>query len=132
MSPTGAPGRARVASEATVWLAGRLEGVPGELASEMRLLVEEVAGCAAPDVPRLLAAAGLRGLDAVSEEDSGRESALRLLAADALLTVAFEAAADLGLDVGVLADEVGPKGALGRSLSSGGGRRPAAEPGAGE
>lgn len=118
------------------WLETRLEGAPPELAAAVRALVKEVdgevAGAPTPvdepavqphkrSVPDLLAAAALRGFGDVLAETAqppARRAALRLLAADAALTYAFEAAADLEMDVVGLADRVGPLGALGTLLES--------------
>jgi hypothetical protein len=79
-------------------------------------------------VPDVLAAAALRGLDGVLEqEEPAREAALQLLAADASLTYAFEAAASIGTNVEELALRIGPDGELGRRLadeSSGSGEMP--------
>ncbi|MFO7588235.1 MAG: hypothetical protein R6X22_09205 [Gemmatimonadota bacterium] len=110
--------------EAEQWLESRLRGAPPELAAEVRALlfgtaergpVEELGGGPVAD---LLAAAGLAGLDEVAAAPGGRESALRLLAADAALTCAFEAAAGAGGDVARLCAAVGPSGALGRRLAA--------------
>lgn len=114
------------------WLEPRLRGAPPELAAAIRGLLDEasepaVAGAAASGsdtIPDLLAAAALRGLDGVLEQTAvdrrSRAGALRLLAADASLTFAFEAAADLGLDAVELADRLGPRGALGARLEAAG------------
>lgn len=104
------------------WLEPRLQGAPTELATAVRKLVRE-AGDADPmgaSIPERLASSALVGLDGVAADDApnprSRHSALRLLAADAALTYAFEAAADLGADPGALADRLGPHGALGERL----------------
>lgn len=113
------------------WLSPRLVAAPPELAAAIReLLVEAGVDPASPEtaVPDGLAVAALRGIDDVARCDGGpdrpsRGPALRLLAADAAFTYAFEAAADLGIDVVALAERLGPRGALGVRLS---GRAPAA------
>lgn len=117
------------------WLNPRLEAAPAELAAAISELLQEACGRGGHDggadgdastIPGRLAAAALWGLDAVSGEDraverrSPRGTALRLLAADAALTYAFEAAADLGGDVVGLAARLGPRGALGARLASAG------------
>jgi len=103
------------------WLEPRLAGAPAELADAVRGLVREVdpvSDGVGPSVPEILAAAALRGFDGVlGPGDPPRETALRLLAADAALTYAFEAAATLGTDVGGLALRLGPHGELGRRLA---------------
>lgn len=48
----------------------------------------------------------------------GRRAALALLAADASLTYAFEAAVDDGTDPMLLAELTGPRGAIGRRLTA--------------
>jgi hypothetical protein len=104
------------------WLEPRLTGAPAELAEAVRGLVREVESTSngvEPAVPDILAAAALLGFDGVLDPgDPPRETALRLLAADAALTYAFEAAATLGTDVGELALRLGPRGELGRRLAS--------------
>ena len=105
------------------WLEPRLVGAPVELAAAVRELLGEVEADADgrfPDVPEALVAAALLGFDGVLEPvDAAREVALRLLAADAALTYAFEAAASLGRDVDGLAMRIGPGGELGRRLDQG-------------
>ena len=112
----------RTLSAAERWLRPRLEEAPGELAEDLHLLLriaddrsEDESGDAVAD---LLARAGLTGLDQVADRGGGRESALRLLAADAALTFAFEAAAELGGDVDALCERLGPGGEIGRRLAS--------------
>lgn len=115
------------------WLEPRLAEAPPELASAIRQLVRELENdasmarpedAAGPDagIPERLAAAALRGFEDVVAETAAdlrsRRAALRLLAADASLTYAFEAAADLELDVVELADGLGPRGALGMLLDA--------------
>lgn len=113
--------------EAERWLEARLRSAPPELADEVRALVREAAEDGAVEplgggaIADLLATAGLLGIDEVVATRSGRESALRLLAADAALTCAFEAAAETGGDVGRLCAAIGPEGALGRRLAGVGG-----------
>lgn len=94
---------------------------PSELADAVRQLVREP-GEDDADIPARLAAAALRGFDDVLTETAAdlrsRRAALRLLAADASLTYAFEAAVDLDIDVVELADGLGPRGALGAMLDA--------------
>ena len=117
-------------SAAERWLDERLDEAPSELAMDVRTLVRAV-GDDAPDdsgdaIAELLARAGLSGLDEIVDGRGGRETALRLLAADAALTLAFEAAAELDGDVQALCTRLGPCGELGRRLDRevrvGGGR----------
>lgn len=109
--------------EAEAWLEPRLRRAPPELADEVRTLLRQTAGRGTAEelgggaVADLLAAAAAAGLDEVAGAAGGRESALRLLAADAALTFAFEAAADTGGDVARLCAATGPGGALGRRLA---------------
>lgn len=113
--------------DAERWLESRLREAPAELAAEVRALVRGAAarGGGGPlgggEVADLLATAGLLGLDEVVAAPGGRESALRLLAADAALTCAFEAAAETGGDVARLCASIGPEGVLGRRLAAAGG-----------
>lgn len=105
------------------WLEPRLRAAPRELAEAVRELVGEVRAeetVESAEVPDVLAAAALRGFDGVLVETApARGAALRLLAADASLTYAFEAAASLGTDVEKLALRIGPGGELGRRLGEG-------------
>lgn len=108
-----ANGRAR----ALEWLHERLEGTHPELAAAVRRCVRESpepgedATCA--DV---LADAAAEELRRVATGPQDRAAAVRLLAADAVLTYAFEAVADEGGDPDALADRVGLRGTLGRAL----------------
>lgn len=68
-------------------------------------------------VAGVLARAALAELERVTGM-RGRRAALALLAADASLTYAFEAAGDDGTDPAALADLVGLRGALGRRLTA--------------
>lgn len=106
------------------WLEPRLADAPAELAAAVRELLGEFEADAENrllDVPDTLAAAALLGFEGVLEPaDPAREVALRLLAADAALTYAFEAAASLGRDVDELAMRIGPGGELGQMLEQGG------------
>lgn len=98
------------------WLEGRLAGIPTELAEAIgRLCVGS--GCSSD--PRAMAACALDTFERVGGQSQTRAGALELLAADALLTYAFEAAADPragGSAAGAvrLAREFGPAGELGR------------------
>ncbi len=87
------------------WLEKRESGVPASLVARMR---HYLAGRSGPLPDRLVDAAfdALRAALAAPDE---RASALDLLAADALLTAAFEAAAEEGVAaVGRLAAATGP------------------------
>ena len=108
--------------EATMnWLAKRLADAPPELAADVRALVHGVAGDetdqSGEGVPTLLVRASLAGLEEVIDGLGRRDSALRLLSADAALTFAFEAMADLGGDVEELCQRLGPGGEFGRRLA---------------
>ncbi|MEE8487232.1 MAG: hypothetical protein V3S56_03610 [Gemmatimonadota bacterium] len=115
------------------WLEPRLAGAPHELAEAVRGLVSEVdldADNSGLGVPETLAAAAMLGFEGVLEQpDPKRKDALRLLAADAALTYAFEAAASFGQDVDQLALRIGAGGDLGRGIEQGDDVRP---PGGGD
>ena len=107
------------------WIEPRLHGAPPELAVAIRSLLEasvERSGATASHsgIPDGLVAAAIDGFDGVLEPlaplPRSREVALRLLAADALLTFAFEAAADLDTGVDELAERIGPGGTFGALL----------------
>lgn len=97
------------------WLVRRLAETP----SELGLAVRRLAGRGSEPTPERLAEASLEAFERVAGGGEDRDRALDLLAADALLTYAFEAAADP--EVGgsadrarALADRFGPAGELGR------------------
>jgi hypothetical protein len=75
------------------WLEQREAGVPASLVARMR---HHLAGRTGP-LPDQLAHAGLDALRTALEAPDQRASAPDLLAADALLTAAFEAAAEEGM-----------------------------------
>lgn len=99
------------------WLEPRLSAAPEELAAAIRACVDRADAPPSASVPDALAAAAVASLDRMMAGPHSREAALRLLAADAVLTYAFEAAAELGVDLDGLADRLGPRGALGRRLA---------------
>ena len=83
-------------SDPVAWLDGRDPPAPATVRGVMDALLE---GTTPSDsLPDRLAAAALAGLDAVVRQPSRRGTATTLLAADALLTYACEAAAEAGLD----------------------------------
>jgi hypothetical protein len=96
---TGARGQVRA------WLAARTPPVPALLAERLEVVVRT----APPErldgtMTDALGALGLLALQAsLARGESGDEVALDLLAADAFVTYAFEAAAAEGADVGRLA-----------------------------
>ena len=98
------------------WLEPRLRDTPAELAQDILRLLDTVPAEHLSDPPRALASAALAGLDQVASGAGDRTEALRLLAADAALTWAFEAAAGEGSVAG-LAAAVGLRGELGRRLA---------------
>ena len=96
------------------WLEARLREAPSELAEAIRSRVEGV-----PDESEEgLVSVALDALDAAASGTGSRGSAIELLAADALLTYALEAAADPALGGSAaralrLARRIGPAGLLG-------------------
>ena len=80
-------------SDALLWLTERLEDAPEQLRARMLAAVASVApaGATHEHLAQAAQACLVRAL-----RDSSRESALELLAADALLTHACEAAAEAG------------------------------------
>ena len=99
------------------WLEARLSEVPGELDQAIRAVVARQPQHEDEGAGEALARAALAELDSVVTREPTRAVALSLLAADATLTYAFEAAAGLGEDARTLADQVGPGGLLGGRLS---------------
>lgn len=100
-------------AEALAWLEPRLERVPDELAERVRTLVRSAGPGPAP---RRLASAAVDELERLAAAPQDRDAAIRLLAADAALTWAFEAAAETGDDVPALADATGLRGRIGELL----------------
>lgn len=97
-------------STAAEWLRARLPRAPEPLVQ--RMIDALPAGDAA--VPDALAAGALALYEATVRGAGGREDALPLLAADALLTHAFEAQAELDpAGIGAFADRWGAAGRLG-------------------
>ena len=81
----------------TEWLAARQPPPPPSLDARLRAALAEDArgGHNARELPELLLDAGVRLLEGLlREERVARDQALDLLAADALVTYAFEAASD--------------------------------------
>lgn len=80
-------------TDAARWLDARPEPAPPSVRSEIDALLAEADPGALHD---RFAAAALRALETVTDGPSDRSSASTLLAADALLTYACEAAAEAG------------------------------------
>ncbi len=100
------------------WLDGRLESAPVELAEAVWSLV---GGRLAEGEDGLVRAA-LEALDIAAEGAATRSDAVTLLAADAILTYALEAAADPALGGSAkrarrLAERVGPGGLIGERFN---------------
>jgi len=96
------------------WLRDRVPNAPAHLLKTMigALRNEEDAS-----VPNTLAAAAVRLYSQVVEGEGGREDALPLLAADALLTHAFQAQAELDpTSLAEFADRWSARGKLGQVL----------------
>lgn len=99
------------------WLDSRLEETPQELAEAVR---ELLGGRGSPGpTPRRMVDSAIEALERVASTSQTRSGALELLAADALLTYAFESASDpsVGGSAGAvleLARATGPAGELGR------------------
>ena len=80
------------------WLEAREPRPPAELLTHMRRVVEEQAAAGTPtgDITTILAESALRAFAVAVEHCDDRSAATDLLAADALLTYAMEAAAGSG------------------------------------
>jgi hypothetical protein len=99
-------------SPAEAWIRERLGDAPPALLDAM---VKALPADADRSIPDVLAEAALSLLGTLAAGNGGREDALPLLAADALLTHAFEAQAEFDPDgLAALADRFGAAGALGR------------------
>lgn len=77
----------RQLNDSLVWFADRSEGAPGALRERAAAFVRQAEG--QPDPSRRLARAAMDALTAALERPTDRASALDLLAADALLTLAL-------------------------------------------
>lgn len=97
------------------WLGARLAEAPPDLAADILRLLDTTPGLDFSDPVSALVEAALAGLEQVAGGKGERTEALRLLAADAALTYAFEAAAEAGRSA-ELAARVGLDGELGRRL----------------
>lgn len=84
-------------TDARRWVRERRPGAPPSLAAAMDRVLAGMPASGG-DVPEELAAAGLSALERVVGGPAGRASAPTLLAADALLTYACEAAAAEGVE----------------------------------
>jgi len=104
-----------IESPTGIWLRPRLAEAPPELAVDILALLETTPDLDLSDPVAALAGAALAGLAQVADGTGERTEALRLLAADAALTYAFEAAAEAGT-AAELAVRVGLSGELGRRL----------------
>jgi hypothetical protein len=87
-----------VSLDAVAWLGAREPAPPPALLARMAAALEQGGGEAAAGAPleEALAAAALRELRAALALGKARAAATPLLSADALLTYAFEAAAERG------------------------------------
>lgn len=88
---------------ALAWLERREPRAPEPLFARM---AEALSRCAETDIPAALASAAFACLRRAVERGRDRAAALDLLAADALLTYACEAAAEAGPDVGTVLDRI--------------------------
>jgi hypothetical protein len=80
---------------AEAWLDARLADAPAPLATRVRALLGPALRRDAHDLPELAVAAAAELVTTLVRDDcTGRDSALDLLAADALVTYAFESAAE--------------------------------------
>ncbi|HEX6694882.1 MAG TPA: hypothetical protein VF035_09320 [Longimicrobiales bacterium] len=89
-----------VTADVLSWLEAREPRPPAELLAHMRRVVEEQTAADTPrgDITTILAEAALRAFAVAVEHCDDRAAATDLLAADALLTYAMEAAAGTGGD----------------------------------
>jgi len=81
---------------AAAWLRGREPAPPPELLARMSAALEATESAGAAALEEALAAAALRELKAALALGNARAAATPLLSADALLTCAFQAAAERG------------------------------------
>jgi len=101
-------------SAAEDWLRARVPNAPAHL---LKTMIGALPGSEDAPVPDVLAAAAVRLYSGVVEGTGGREDALPLLAADALLTHAFQAQAELDASgLADFADRWSDRGKLGQVL----------------
>ena len=101
------------------WLETRLREAPAELEDAIRVLLDDVLEMGEEEFVTV----AVDALEAVARGGGTRESAMDLLAADAILTYAFEAAADPARGGSAaralrLARRVGPLGLMGRRFDA--------------
>jgi hypothetical protein len=100
-------------TEAESWLRSRVPAAPAQL---LKTMISALPDTADP-LPDTLAAASLRLYEDVVDGTGGREDALPLLAADALLTHAFQAQAEIDASgLAAFADRWSARGRLGGAL----------------
>lgn len=89
------------------WVDARLEGVEPELAARVRSAIDDAApGATVLDAPHALVRAAVARLEPLAEDGcSARESAIELLAVDALVTLACEALADTRTSAASIGEE---------------------------
>jgi hypothetical protein len=97
-----------VSRRARVWLVERAGPVPPSLQAAMERAADAARGdrVGADSLPEILADATMRALRDAVRLGADREGALPLLAADALVTFACEAAAEAGVDTEAVLDRV--------------------------
>lgn len=97
-------------NDALVWLSNRAPARPDALALHMMLSVRDCPDGAIDRAPTMAEAMGALGVAALSAVTAGQaegpDLALQLLAADAFVTYAFEAAAEEGVSVGPLVEQL--------------------------
>lgn len=105
-------------SGARAWIRERADEGPRRLGRAVERIVAEVPPADDDRGPwDVMARGALRQLEAVRPVAGDREAALDLLAADALLTYAFQCAAEEGGDLEDMAERWGPRGRLGEAVA---------------
>lgn len=96
--------------DALLWLSNRLPTRPDALVLKMMLSVRDCPAGALDEAPSMAEAMGVLGVAALAAVTAGAtdgcDLALELLAADAFVTYAFEAAAEEGVSVGPLVERL--------------------------
>lgn len=107
-------------AEARRWLSGRMEDAPARLARAVEGAIDRLPPARDEQETEapwdLMARAAVHELEAVRPDAGDRDAAVHLLAADALLTYAFQCAAEEGADLRAMAERWGARGRLGEAL----------------
>lgn len=100
------------------WIRERVDDAPPRLGAALEGILADLPASAGDEGPWDVMARGAVGVLRSVDADAGdHEAALELLAADALLTYAFQCAAEEGGDLEEAVERWGPRGRLGEAVA---------------